>query len=162
MLPEGSHPCSHCFGFERDFVGNWRCIPLCLRRKLDLCGVKLRLNHWLALTESQRDQLVLWPDGPDDLAALAAELRQSTAAMADGGVTSLPIPREAAWQHPGAPPAEVSSSAAELGYWLGPDQWNGLSELERFALCKLARPGHDHHNLPAALVELFAPTGATS
>ena len=39
MLPEGSHPCSHCFGFERDFVGNWRCIPLCLRRKLDLCGV---------------------------------------------------------------------------------------------------------------------------
>ena len=30
---------SHCFGFEKDFVGNWRCIPLCVRRKLDLIGV---------------------------------------------------------------------------------------------------------------------------
>lgn len=162
MLPEGSHPSSHCFGFERDFVGNWRCIPLCLRRKLDLCGVKLRLNHWLALTEAQRDQLVLWPDGPDDLAAMAADLQASTAAMADGGVASLPIPHDAPWQHPGVPPLDVSHSAAELGYPLGADQWNALSELERFALCKLARPGHDHHNLPAALAELFPTAGATA
>ncbi|MFZ9947951.1 MAG: nitrate reductase associated protein, partial [Vulcanococcus sp.] len=27
---------SHCFAFEQDFVGSWRCIPLCVRRKLDL------------------------------------------------------------------------------------------------------------------------------
>jgi hypothetical protein len=78
MLPEGSHPCSHCFGFERDFVGNWRCIPLCLRRKLDLCGVKLRLNHWLALTESQRDQLVLWRSSAARAARSSGPSRQST------------------------------------------------------------------------------------
>ena len=29
------------------------------------------------------------------------------------------------------------------------------SELERFALCKLARPGHDHHNLDAAFSEVL-------
>ena len=28
-------------------------------------------------------------------------------------------------------------------------------ELERFALCKLARPGHDHHNLDAAFNEVL-------
>jgi hypothetical protein len=30
-----------------------------------------------------------------------------------------------------------------------------LFELERFALCKLARPGHDHHNLDAAFSEIL-------
>ena len=42
------------FAFEQDFIGNWRCIPLCVRRKLDLCGVKLKLNHWLELSQDQR------------------------------------------------------------------------------------------------------------
>ena len=54
---------SHCFAFEQDFIGNWRCIPLCVRRKLDLCGVKLKLNHWLELSQEQRQALVDWPDG---------------------------------------------------------------------------------------------------
>ena len=53
---------SHCFGFEKDFVGNWRCIPLCVRRKLDLIGIKLKLSHWLELTHEQRQMLVDWPD----------------------------------------------------------------------------------------------------
>ena len=59
---------SHCFAFEQDFIGNWRCIPLCVRRKLDLCGVKLKLNHWLELSQEQRQALVDWPDGADALA----------------------------------------------------------------------------------------------
>ena len=53
---------SHCFRFEKDFVGDWRCIPLCVRRKLDLIGVKLKLSHWLELTQEQRQILVDWSD----------------------------------------------------------------------------------------------------
>ena len=30
-----------------------------------------------------------------------------------------------------------------------------MSELDRFALCKLVRPGHDHHNLDAAFSEVL-------
>jgi hypothetical protein len=37
------------------------------------------------------------------------------------------------------------------------EHWAALGELERFALCKLARPGHDHHNLQAAFAELLLP-----
>ena len=66
---------SHCFAFEQDFIGNWRCIPLCVRRKLDLSGVKLKLNHWLALTQDQRQQLVDWPDTTDALLQLRDHLR---------------------------------------------------------------------------------------
>ena len=39
------HPAQHCFGFESDFIGNWRCIPLCVRRKLDLIGLKLKIGR---------------------------------------------------------------------------------------------------------------------
>jgi hypothetical protein len=156
MLPEGSHQASHCFAFERDFIGGWRCIPLCLRRKLDLAGIKLRLNHWLALPEQERQQLVAWDDSPAALEAMAVFLLERTAGMADGGVRPLAVPTAEPWQPSGSPPAELCESAASLGHPLLPHQWDGLSELERFALCKLARPGHDHHNLEAALVEMLA------
>ena len=69
---------SHCFAFEEDFIGNWRCIPLCVRRKLDLCGVKLKLNHWLELSQEQRQALVDWSDGVDALEQLRQHLRECT------------------------------------------------------------------------------------
>jgi hypothetical protein len=30
------------FGFEADFAGDLRCLPMAVRRKLDLAGVKLK------------------------------------------------------------------------------------------------------------------------
>ena len=82
---------SHCFAFEQDFIGNWRCIPLCVRRKLDLCGVKLKLNHWLELSHEQRQALVDWPDADDALEQLCQHLRDCTSPMADGMAKDLPL-----------------------------------------------------------------------
>lgn len=155
MAPEPISQASRCFAFEQDLIGNWRCIPLCLRRKLDLAGIKLRLSHWLSLDPARRQELVFWPDGPDDLRDLASHIRVLTRAMAEGEATELPVVRGEPWQGDGAPPEALLESAAALGQPLSPAAWQGLGELERFALCKLARPGHDHHNLPAALAELL-------
>ena len=146
---------SHCFAFEKDFIGNWRCIPLCVRRKLDLSGVKLKLNHWLALSQDQRQQLVDWPDAPDALRALRDHLRQCTAAMPDGRAKDLDPVTAAAWQQADRLPQEVVNAAAARGVELTPTHWRGIGELDRFALCKLVRPGHDHHNLAAAFSEVL-------
>ena len=146
---------SHCFGFEQDFIGTWRCIPLCVRRKLDLVGIKLKLSHWLALDHDQRQQLVDWPDTPDCWPQLRDHLRQLTTTMADGMVKDLPAAAEEPWQQAGVVPAFIAQAAQEQGLVLGVSAWGGLSELERFALCKLARPGHDHHNLDAAFTEVL-------
>ncbi|MCY3653623.1 MAG: nitrate reductase [Synechococcus sp. SB0678_bin_12] len=143
---------SRCFDFEADFMGSWRCIPLCVRRKLDLAGIKLKLRHWLALDHRERQQLVDWPDGPEDLRALAAHLKQRTAGMMDGPVGELPIPRTPLWRR-SQPPGAVTAALGAMGRTMNQDQWRRLSELERFSLCKLARPGHDHHNLAPALAE---------
>lgn len=143
---------SRCFAFEADFMGSWRCIPLCVRRKLDLSGIKLKLRHWLALDQHERQALVNWPDGPEDLRDFAVHLKQRTAEMVDGPVGELPVPPAPPWQQL-QPPAGVSAALQAMGQTMGQGQWQQLSELERFALCKLARPGHDHHNLVHALAE---------
>ena len=146
---------SHCFDFESDFIGNWRCIPLCVRRKLDLCGIKLKLNHWLALNQDERQTLVDWLDTQDALEQLGEHLLSRTEAMADGQAKTLPIASGEPWQNPQQIP-EVLIEAAQLrGIPLQTEQWGALNELERFALCKLARPGHDHHNLEAAFSEVL-------
>ena len=54
---------SRCFAFEADFMGSWRCIPLCVRRKLDLSGIKLKLRHWLALDQRERQHWLDWWTG---------------------------------------------------------------------------------------------------
>lgn len=146
---------SHCFLFEKDFVGNWRCIPLCVRRKLDLIGVKLKLSHWLEFSQEQRQSLVDWPDQFSELNALRAHLRTLTQEMADGMVKDLPIAMGEAWQTLGLIPEAVQQAALERSVSISINQWAALFEVERFALCKLARPGHDHHNLDAAFSEVL-------
>ena len=146
---------SHCFSFEQDFIGNWRCIPLCVRRKLDLVGVKLKLNHWLALEQQQRQELVDWSDAPAHWSGLREHLRDLTRDMADGVAKDLPPAVDEAWQQVDAVPAVIAEAAQQRGVSISSGAWAGLSELHRFALCKLARPGHDHHNLDAAFIELL-------
>ena len=146
---------SHCFSFEQDFIGNWRCIPLCVRRKLDLVGIKLKLNHWLALEQPQRQQLVDWSDAPSEWAGLRQHLRDLTVGMADGMVKDLPPAVDAPWQCMDQMPLAIADAADQRGVALSVEGWARLSELDRFALCKLARPGHDHHNLDAAFTELL-------
>ena len=150
-----SDSASHCFAFEQDFIGNWRCIPLCVRRKLDLCGVKLKLNHWLQLSKDQRQVLVDWPDAADSLEQFRQHLRDCTRTMADGMAMDLQPVSGASWQKLAELPAAVQEAATARGVFLSLEQWEQLSELDRFALCKLARPGHDHHNLEAAFSEVL-------
>jgi hypothetical protein len=126
-----------------------------VRRKLDLCGIKLKLNHWLALNQDERQTLVDWLDTQDALEQLGEHLLSRTEAMADGQAKTLPIASGEPWQNPQQIP-EVLIEAAQLrGIPLQTEQWVALNELERFALCKLARPGHDHHNLEAAFSEVL-------
>jgi hypothetical protein len=60
------------------------------------------------------------------------------------------------WQQGEAVPEVLRQACAQLQLSLRPDAWQQLSELERFALVKLSHPGHEHRNLPLALVELQA------
>jgi hypothetical protein len=148
----------HCFGFEADFVGDLRCIPMAVRRKLDLVGVKLKLSHWSGLTDAERQRLLVWPDDAGALADLERWLRQRTAGMAVGPAGRLEPARDAPWQQEDAPPEVLLASCHQLGLALPTGAWEGLDELQRFALVKLSHPGHEHRNLPRALAEFGLTT----
>lgn len=149
-----------CFGFEADFVGDLRCLPMAVRRKLDLVGVKLKLTHWSELGDGERQRLLAWPDDAAALADLEQWLLRRTAAMAAGAAGRLVPAREAAWQQSREVPQVLLASCRQLGLNLAAEAWRGLDELERFALVKLSHPGHEHRNLPRALAEFgLAPPG---
>lgn len=143
------------FAFESDFTGTLRCIPMIVRLKLDLCGIKLSLRQWSRFTRDDRAGLV---GGRCETAAEAAAygvaLSVLIAERAGEVAVSLPIDPAPAWADTSEVPERVAAYLAELGLAeLTPWRWGRLSALQRFALFKLTRPGHDNDNLAPAMRE---------
>ena len=141
------------FAFEADFSGDLRCIPMAVRRKLDLAGVKLKLAHWHGLSEAERRDLLAWPDSPHELERLHSWLLARSAELPQGPARAIDPLHTAAWLRGGAIPDVLLESCRQLGVTLHAERWSQLDELERFALVKLCHPGHEHRNLPRALEE---------
>ena len=54
------------------------------------------------------------------------------------------------WEDAYRIPAQVIAQAESRNRRIAPDAWARLSPLQRFALIKLSRPGHENHNfIPA-------------
>jgi hypothetical protein len=147
---------SRVFHFEADFAGDLRCLPMAVRRKLDLAGVKLKLVHWHGLTADERQRLLNWPDHPASLEDLRLWLLERSQTLPQGPARPLPPAVETEWQQGEEVPGGLAASCQQLGLTLSRDTWRRLDELQRFALVKLSHPGHEHRNLPRALEE-FEP-----
>lgn len=140
---------NHTFGFEAEFSSNLRCIPMAVRRKLDLSGCKLRLQTWLELPKAERQRLLEWGDSKADLEQLRQELRNCC--------TAIKPARQEPWQQITAvPKCLIEACAAQAENCPNTEQWQQLNELQRFALIKLSKPDHAHRNLPLALAEFQA------
>jgi len=150
-MNDGRH--NHVFGFEADFSGDLRCIPMAVRRKLDLAGVKLKLLHWHGLSGAERQQLLDWSDSGEALLELRGWLLARSVTLPQGPARPLDPVCQASWQQSEAFPEELRVSCRQLGLTLPPQGWEKLDELERFALVKLSHPGHEHRNLSRALQE---------
>ena len=144
---------NQCFRFEADFTADLRCIPMAVRRKLDLAGVKLKLSHWSELSSAERDALLQWSDDTGAIEALREQLMTRTSELAAGQAASLPRPDDEPWQQADHWPETVWQSCQQLRLIPKAEGWPTLTELQRFALVKLSHPGHEHRNLPRALAE---------
>lgn len=141
------------FQFERGFESSLDCIPMSVRLKLDLCGLKLSLAQWRALPVNARRTML---DAQCTCAVDVRRLRRfiELSITSEGGGCPKPghLP-EADWQNLGQVPEQVRAvlATAELPA-ISLQAWSQLGELERFALCKLTGKGHQR-NLVAALAE---------
>ena len=142
------------FEFESDFVDTLRCVPMAVRMKLDLCGIKLTLRQWSRLTVGDRVELLHAPcTQPQEI----SDFRDRLAALVErrSGEAARPLAQAAceAWRNSTTPSA-IRDYAAKLGMQAPGDQaWSSLTDLQRFALAKLARDNHDNVNFVPALRE---------
>lgn len=151
---EPVNPDSAFFGFEADFVDSLRCIPMAVRLRLDVTGVKLKLNEWAKL--NQADRLALAKTscrGPAEIQAYREALFRLVEKTCGARPSTLAELPEAVWEDPSRVPAQVSEQARALGLGLPQSSWARLHPLQRFALTKLSRPGHENLNFLPAMKE---------
>jgi hypothetical protein len=142
------------FEFEADFVNSLRCIPMQVRYKLDTCGIKLKLSDWNQMTHVEHETLVELPCTTEAEVKLYQEYLQQLILERTGRPASkLPIETDPAWMNSSTIPVSLQEKAQEIGANLTPQQWKALTPLQRFALIKLSRSGHENKNFPLALEE---------
>ena len=146
---------NHYFNFEDDFIKDLRCIPLCVRRKLDLIGIKLKLTHWQDFNLIEKNKIVDCPDSKNDLIDLKTFLKEITSNSKYGEAKEIEISINQPWQNKNKVPDQVLKSALARGINISVEKWRNLDELDRFAFCKLIRPSHEHNNLDRAFDEIL-------
>lgn len=142
------------FAFENDFVRTLRCIPMCVRFKLDRCGIKLSLRQWSRFTLTDRDSLRMLPcQSEREAETYRSELAALVLARSAEIATELKTSPEPAWASPDVP-EEIRAFARPRGFHT-PSQgdWSRLTTLERYALVKLSRDKHENANFEPALRE---------
>jgi hypothetical protein len=146
------------FKFESDFVDTLRCIPMCVRFKLDLAGVKLRLNEWSKLAPAEREYIASLPIDTKAERQTFRNVVVIFTRIACGALPSLMDPVTPDWNSVDIP-EQVAEKAVSLGVAVSPEAWRDLAELPRFALMKLGRPGHEGKNFVPALEEFGVTHG---
>jgi hypothetical protein len=144
------------FRFEEDFVEEGiRCIPMIVRYKLDRCGIKLKLSEWSRMNELEREHLAEHPCGSQrEITAYRSWLQIAVYQRTGDHATNLPVDITPSWNSDYIP-AVIHEKLQESGLRLTDAQWRSLTDLQKFALVKLSRPGHENRNFPIALKEFI-------
>jgi len=143
------------FRFEEDFMEeNIRCIPMVVRFKMDLAGIKLKLSEWGRFYSSERIELALLPTSSrTEINHYRNYLCELIAKHTSRKATELAIEQHPAWQNLNELPHILEEKIKELQLEISINQWQSLTNIQRFALLKLCRPGHENQNFPKAVAE---------
>lgn len=142
------------FAFEADFVGSLRCIPMIVRFNLDLCGIKLSLRAWSRFDLATREQLASMPARLcDEIAGYRSHVRRAIENIGEQP-SQFEVDRHPLWAIKNEIPEVIRRKSRELDIVLDDiSGWQRLSSLQRFALIKLTRGGHENNNFVPALRE---------
>jgi len=143
------------FNFEEDFIEkNIRCIPMIVRFKMDKAGIKLKLAEWSRFNVEERIELAKRPCGNEEEAQrynhyLAGLIKNHSGNEA----TELAIDPNPRWADTSRLPDLLQEKLNEFNWHISVQQWADLTELQRFALLKLSKQGHESKNFPKAIKE---------
>ena len=143
------------FKFEEDFIEeNVRCIPMVVRFKLDIVGIKLKLVEWSRFKPNERIELALLPvSNPSEVLKYHELLTSLIAKHTGKQPTELSLDTAPAWQNAQQIPELLQEKMQEIKLSITLDKWQKLTHIQRFAILKLCRPGHENKNFPKAVLE---------
>lgn len=143
------------FEFEEDFIqNNMRCIPMIVRFKMDAVGIKLKLKEWSRFTQDERVQLALKPcNSTIEKRRYCEYLVELVERYMKHAATSMEVDLQPVWCELNNVPTILLEKAREFDFIMTSAHWNSLTDLQRFTLLKLCRPGHENKNFPKAMVE---------
>jgi hypothetical protein len=128
---------------------------MAVRFKLDLVGIKVSLRQWSRLgLEDRLELLQAYCGRKEEVSRLRQRLIDLITLREGGPIVELPIEPAPDWGESNSTPAAVREQARALGLRAPTDEeWAALTDLQRFALVKLSRSGHDNVNFSPALRE---------
>ena len=143
------------FQFEEEFMeNNMRCIPMIIRFKMDMAGIKLKLSEWKRFSTGERIELALLSCGfNEESKHYAGYLSGLIKKHTDRDPTGMDVNKTPAWNELDSIPGILIEKLKEFNWNLSIVQWRYLTNLQRFALLKLCRPGHENKNFPKAMKE---------
>jgi hypothetical protein len=80
-------------------------------------------------------------------------LQQLVIRRAGIAATYQPVEPNPAWANTNELPAVLTEKLAAFNWCVSLQQWQRLSNLQRFVLLKLCKPGHENKNFPKAFKE---------
>jgi hypothetical protein len=143
------------FQFEEDFVEkNVRCIPMIVRFKMDAAGIKLKLSEWSKFDVEERIILAIKSCGNEkERESYKKYLADLVVKYTGKPASEMKLEPSPAWANTEAVPEALNEKAKEFGWQITVEQWKSLRNLQRFALTKLYKAGHENKNFPKAIHE---------
>jgi hypothetical protein len=143
------------FKFEDEVHQSLSCVPMAVRRKLDMAGIKISLEQWQALGRGERLAICHLPTATDEECDAMKVFIEEAVNQRCGSATK-PVSDELrrAARPPTAPPEALVANAMAEGVKLSQPAWERLDADERYALIKLGGGDKHSHNFGAALREL--------
>lgn len=124
------------FRFESEYSDDLKFIPIGIRYRLDLAGLKLGLGAWLDIPVPERFFLLKMPMQTEwEIADFRERLSRSTA---DYPPTAIDRSNPKEWANSLPPPKSVTDACKSAGIPLDETIWIRMPELQRFALKKLS------------------------
>ena len=125
-----------------------------VRFKMDKAGIKLKLAEWSKFSVEERIELAKKPCGNEEEAKLyndylAGLIKKYTGKEA----TALNVDKNPVWADTNAVPEMLNEKLKKFDWHISPEQWKELTNLQRFALLKLCKEGHENKNFPKAMKE---------
>jgi hypothetical protein len=126
------------FAYEAEFYPGLSRLPLHVRMKLDLTGVKISLKDWLAFSFEERTVLCHLPiETDDERRAFSSYLGFLSNKYRDEPVTTTDVMDSSLWNLSEVPePVAQKSAAASHPVTLA--EWSGWQAHQRYALYKTA------------------------